>query len=370
MDAEQHILCLGARTQLDGAAEEELRKLLAGPVDWERLWEQAHLHEVIPLLASSLQRLPEPVAIPDGWLRRAERRTRATLLQNLVLADELVRVVRAFQEGGVTPVPVKGVVLAETIYGGLALRPAADLDVLVPARELAGARELLAALGYGQSDAPPFEAAHHPFHDAQYFTETGAGVVCLELHSALWNPRFHRPDEGLWDRLVPGELRGVSVLLLSPEDTLLHLAVHRARSPLRLRFLCDVAEAVRRHGDGLEWEILVRRAGALDARTALYSSLRLSRDLLGAPVPPASLEGLRVGALKRRLLDRTCGPPALFRPATPGDASQQPSLALRALEQDGLARIGVTLAAEVTRKVEKRRYARLLEKTSSGRAPA
>jgi hypothetical protein len=370
MDTEHHILCLGARTHLDPGAERELRERLAGPVAWDHLWDQANLHEVTPLVASTLGRVPEPAGVPSEWLARADRRARATLFRNLVLADELLSVLRTLADGGLTPVPVKGLVLAETVYGDLSLRPAGDIDVLVRPSQRGPARELLAGIGYRQSAAPSFESLHHPFHDVEYFRETGEGVVCLEIHSALWNPGFHRPDVGLWDRLVPGELRGVAVRLLSPEDVLLHLAIHRARSPLRLRFVCDVAEAVRRYGDGLDWVGLVRRAELLEARTALSTVLRLSRDLLGAPVPADSMERLRVGALKRRLLDRTCGARALFRPVAADDLTQQPSLALRALELDGLVRIGTTLAGGVGRKLEKRRYERALARGASASARA
>src|SRR5437870_5434496 len=128
MDTEQRILCLSARTRLDAGARERLLGLLRGPLDWERLWAQGHLHDVLPLVTTSLRDLQGEIDIPASWMARAQRRFYATLLQNTTLADELVRVCGALHEAGVESLPVKGVVLAETLYGNLALRPAADLD--------------------------------------------------------------------------------------------------------------------------------------------------------------------------------------------------------------------------------------------------
>jgi hypothetical protein len=182
------------------------------------------------------------------------------------------------------------------------------------------------------------------------------GEVCLELHRALWSPRFFAPDDGVWDRRVTADLCGAPIGVLSPEDTLLHLAIHRTRSPLRLRMVCDMAEVVRRLGTGLAWDEVVRRAHALGARAALHSALTLTGGLLGAPAPPGVLAALGVGALKRRLLERTCGARALFREAGPDDGDRKTRLALRLLEQDGGARIARALGHGVVRKGHKARF--------------
>src|SRR5439155_221901 len=137
------------------------------------------------------------------------------------------------------------IVLSHTLYRSLSLRPAADIDVLVRPQERPAARHALRTLGYGHRAQLLFAEAHHPYHDPQYFRATRRGEVCLELHHALWHPRFFARDDGIFDRAVVVELDGAAVRTLSPEDTLLHLAIHRTRSPLRLRLVCDAAEPVR-----------------------------------------------------------------------------------------------------------------------------
>src|SRR6266513_2528667 len=71
MNTEQRMLCLATRTVLEPIVERQLIELLRGPIDWERLWAQGHLHEVLPLLTVTLRRLAGQAPIPAPWLARA-----------------------------------------------------------------------------------------------------------------------------------------------------------------------------------------------------------------------------------------------------------------------------------------------------------
>jgi len=370
LDTEQRMLCLAARATLDPADEQDLLALLNGPVDWERLWLLGQTHEVAPMLAANLRRLQGRAAIPQAWLARAQKRFYAILMRNTALADELLRVLAALGAAGVVALPVKGIVLAESLYGGLGLRQCADLDVLVQPRDLPAAREALRALGFANNLSLSFDEANHPFHDPPYFREASNAEICLELHRALWDSRFFEFEaDALWRRAVEAPLHGVRVLTLSPEDTLLHLAIHRSRSALKLRFVCDIAELLRRRSATLDWAYIARQAEAAHARTALFSALALAQELLGAPLPPGILSKLGVGRLKRRLLDQTCGATALFR-ATPGERlADQEHITLRLLEQDGMLHVLRALGYTLLRN-RLRRFHTARRSADAGKAPA
>ena len=350
MNTEQRILCLAARTRIDPRDEECLLQLLRTPPDWEHLWAQAHRHDVLPLLTATLRRLRSQAHIPTDWMVRAERRLCATLLHNSVLVEELLRILAAFQEAGIAAMPVKGIVLAETLYGNLALRPAADLDVLARPADLPAARSVLDVLGFAQKIRSN-RRKPHPYHDPQYFRDTGRGAVCLELHWALCDPRLFRLDhDRLWERAVVTRLCGTDMRILSPEDTLLHLAIHRAGAPLRLRFTCDIAELLWRQRDALDWDYLLQQARDAGARTALFSALALAHELLGAPLVPTVLPRLGIGHLKRWLLNYTFGAHALFHPAAAGDLDQWAYAPLRPLLLDDLGPIARGLSIRLTRR--------------------
>lgn len=335
MNTEQRILCLAARTHLDPCAEATLLKALDGPVDWERLWREALVHQVWPLLDLHLRRLRDRVAIPDPWLERSHRHLAGTFFENVILADQLLRVVRALEGAGAEVLPVKGVVLAESVYGNLGLRPAADIDVLVRRADLPSARTALRSLGFAQEPNPDFGHVHHALHDPPYFAQAAGLTVCVELHWRLWAPHlFPLEVDRLWDRAVLTQVRGASIRTLSPEDTLLHLVIHRSRTSLRLRLVCDVAELLRRHTATLDWAYILREAHRGAARTALYNSLMLAQGLLDAPLAPETLRQLRIGRIKRGLLDYTHGTRALFRPPGADGAARELSVAQRLIMLD------------------------------------
>jgi putative nucleotidyltransferase-like protein len=351
LDGEQRALCLGARTSPTSEALERLAAVVSGGVDWERLWALAHLHEVVPLLAETLPKASGP-AVPPEWLARATKRRHVTLSANARLGDVLLSVLKGMGAAGVGAMPVKGLVIAEGIYGSLAARPCADLDVLVRPGDLPTARSVLRDLGFAQRAAPGYKALVHQFHDPAWGLDTPAGQIRLELHWALWADSARRlGTDGLWERSVDSTLLDKPVRTLSAEDTLLHLSIHRTRSALRLRWVVDVAELIHRRGNTLDWSAYLDRAQGAGARTSSWVVLTLARDLLDAPVPPGVIDELAVAWPKRIVLAWTCGRPALFRTARGGDVTQQPHLALRAFEEDGPARIAAVLGGSVTRPV-------------------
>lgn len=354
LDPETRALCLAARATLDSVEAERLASVVRGGLDWDRLWALGHLHEVVPLLGESIAAAAGDDA-PVDWLARARRRRHVTLASNARLADALLPILRAMAAAGIDAMPVKGLVIAEQLYGSLAARPCADLDVLVRPADLPAAREVLRGLGFGQRERPGYKALVHQFHDPAWGRGGPTDHVRVELHWALWADSDRRlGTAGLWDRSVEATLLDEPVRILSPEDTLLHLAIHRTRSALRLRWVADVAELVRRHGSTLDWAAFIERAGRARGRTASWAVLTLARDLLDAPVPPEVERALHVAWPKRAVLARSCGRDALFRAAPDGDVTQQPHLALRAFEEDGVAAIARGLGTSALRPIRER----------------
>lgn len=351
LDRETQVLCLGARSAPSAAAGERLRAVVAAGIDWDRLWALGHLHEVVPLLARSVPAGAGEL-VPDDWRQRAVKRRHVTLRSNGTLAAALMPVLDGMALAGIPAMPVKGLVIADRLYGDLASRPCADLDVLVRPGDYAAAGSVLYELGFRQRAEPRYKALVHEFHGPAWDRGAGPDHVRLELHWALWADSERRMGtDGMWERSVATTLLGHPIRTLSPEDTLLHLAIHRTRSALRLRWVADVAELVRTAGATLDWDAFLARARIAGGRTASWVVLDLARDLLDAPVPSGVLDELAVGWPKRSVLERTCGRTALFRAVPDGDVTQQPHLSFRAFEEDGIRRIAGSVSGSAIRPI-------------------
>jgi hypothetical protein len=349
LDRETRAVCLGARTSVAEPHAAELRSLVETGLDWDRMWDLGNRHDVLPLLSSSLSGGASG-PVPADWLERATRRRHVTLLKNGRMAEALEQVLDGLAAADVPAIPVKGLVVAESLYDSLAARGAADIDVLVHPADLPAGRQVLVDLGYRQRSEPTFTALVHEFHDPPWYVGSGNDVVRLELHWDLWADRFFRSDaDGLWARAIEGTFLGRPTRLLSAEDVLLHLAIHRSRSALRLRWLCDIGELVRRHGDDLDWVAVSERAERIGARTATWMVLSLAERFLGAELPAGTLERFRIGRAKQELLERTCGADATLRSGLPTDSDQTPHLTLRVFEQDGAGQIARALGSSLRR---------------------
>jgi hypothetical protein len=286
---EVELLLCCARSRPEAAAAGRIRALVQGGIDWEHLLELAHRHGTLPLLYWNLNAIC-PDAVPAATLARLRAFFQANAQRNLYLTGELVEILRLLEEHGLVAVPFKGPVLAASVYGNLALRRFADLDLLVQERDVARAAELLVSQGYrfcAEGARPSYLCEHKLSHD-------GKGVA-VDLHWRVTGRHipFHLELERLWARLEPISLAGAPLHTLPPEELLLVLCVHGCKhDPIPwedLIWICDVAELIAAR-PGLDWGRVTEEARRLGARRMLFIGLVLACDLLGAALPGAVLE--------------------------------------------------------------------------------
>ena len=88
--------------------------------------------------------LAEFIAAPSAL----ERCYYTDAARNVRLNDEMQRLLTLFEANHIRALPFKGPVLAQQLYGNIALRTMADLDFLVHEADLRNAKEMLAGEGF------------------------------------------------------------------------------------------------------------------------------------------------------------------------------------------------------------------------------
>jgi hypothetical protein len=255
--------------------------------------------------------VPGPVA---GALTGALATGRA---RHAVFARDLGTVLDALGAAGAPALVIKGAALAETLYPDPALRPFADLDLLIRRRDLEAADRALRGAGFAR-----LADDHSWQYDADWDAATvyeRAGGARVDLHWALLTePRYGWDPvaaEAVWERATPAVIAGRGARTLGREDTLLHLAAHLAvhHALVGLVWLWDLALVVERWGAGLDWPAVHARAARWRVSTALAFALDAVHDVFGvAPVaPPARPRGVRAAAF--RLLLARAGAARLTR---------------------------------------------------------
>jgi hypothetical protein len=289
---EDRCLLLLTRGRLAPEVQEEARDLMAQTVSWPRIVRQARAHGVLPLVTRNLKGL-EWSGVPDQIRVELDVAAAMNAARNGLLVRELTHVLGIFGRAGVPVVPLKGVALADRLYGDITRRVCSDIDVLVPRHAVPRAIAELRAVGYSPENelwARPSDVELFLGSDieAAFRRRVHAASPLVDLH---WDiTRRWRTDskaiEDLWAEASPTTLWEVSAYRLSPEWELLYLVVHAVRHRWgALKWLVDIHDYCSAHV--VDWDRLGAKADRFGWGRALRMTLGLCRALLGTGVPDA-----------------------------------------------------------------------------------
>lgn len=313
------LLCVHASVTEDEAAR--IRELAAFGLDWDYAFRFAERHAVLPLFYRRLEDHANDAA-PQSVRLRLRERFRANATRNLLLAGELARIARLFDEEGVALLAYKGPALAVSAYGDLTLRRFIDLDIIVRPSDVQRASALLRTLGFclpgGLSEAHMNLLLRSQHNVA--FTRDG-GRLMVELHWGVSAARFAdvRLERSAWERARGVELCGERIKCLSPEDSVLALCVHGTKHLWeRLAWICDVGRLL---DADLDWNYLSRAAEDSGTVRMLLLGLCLASELTGAKIPlrvrdkiveDRAVSGLSAWVLRRLFDGAEYAPASLF----------------------------------------------------------
>lgn len=262
---------------------------------WSSLVEEADRHHLTPLTYRLLEDGPFADRPPAALRARLRSSYELAAFRNAVLLRRTEEYAAALHRVGIPVILLKGIHLCRYVYPEPALRPMADVDLLVPRDRLAQVEQLFLDAGFGPVPRPDVEQfCTWSNHLAKLYKE---GAPVLEVHWTIERPTapFLIDLEGLWARARPVKLGGARVHVLATEDLLLHLSLHASYHHRfdwsALRGLVDIDRVVAHCP--VDWKALAERANAWGAAAFVYTTLRLTRELLGTPVPPSCFDSLR-----------------------------------------------------------------------------
>jgi hypothetical protein len=318
LSGETALLVHCARLHLSGPRIQVMRDILAAGVDWDHLQKRAIWHRLMPLLSHHLMS-PELIGfVPDTIALRLQSIHYQSLARNMLLQDELGRILSAFNKEGIPVVILKGSALLDTVYPDISLRPMSDLDILVHPEDLRRAEALVLGLEYIYLTKQADAFADREYHHLPNLGHRKKGIF-LEVHRHIVDAgdAFYFDISGFWARARPVRKANAEALAFSPEDLLIHLSVkflldRRYLSSAAVGQLCDISEISKHYSDSLDWDLVVKISRENGFAAGLYSVLYACQRILGTPVPAAVLHGIRPPQfdpavadlfLRRRVLD-------------------------------------------------------------------
>lgn len=284
-------------------AKRTVDELLSSPIQWKVVYELAEKHGVLPLLAQALSKSAERV--PADILQTLKQAYQNNLHKTLFLSRELISILDKLSDAGIDVMPYKGLALAESLYGDIALRQSGDIDLLIRDADLERIREAVGELGY-TPHIRLSEAEEKAYLKSGYECafDGPAGRNLLEVQWAI-QPRFYAVEiemEGLFRRAVNRTVAGYAIKTPSPEDLFLILAVHAAKHLWgRMIWVCDLARLSAL--PSLDWEWIGQQAEQLGVVRILRLSLQLAERLLDWPVPESANPCLPEDSIASALAD-------------------------------------------------------------------
>ncbi|HNV71656.1 MAG TPA: nucleotidyltransferase family protein, partial [Candidatus Ozemobacteraceae bacterium] len=304
MTPEDRLLSLAALHNAASNHANELQDLIRGAINWDTIHQKAAKHRIgcqvfQTLSIVAFDRVPE--LYRRHWQETAERSVR----HNLTLVGELIRVIDLLDRHGILCLSFKGPVLAALLHGTVALRPFADLDLIVATPEEARiAKELIVAEGYRvhESLTPRQEQLLLQTH-CEYHLLHPEKQIYIDLH---WNVfydyfsySFDLPRAFRESITVPVAHRALRSF--RPEDLLLLLSAHHARHAWEtMLMIVDIADLLQTHPD-LDWQYIENQAERVGGRRLLHLALFLAERVCTSHLPSYISSQARSDITVRRL---------------------------------------------------------------------
>jgi hypothetical protein len=296
-------------------------------MDWELATSLAAQQGVVALVYSALNASPSPV--PPSVQNRLRAGYLAAVLHGKAwLEPALTKVVEALCTARLEPIVLKGAALAYTAYPEPSFRSMSDVDLLLPAEQLKRASSILLEMGFVINA----EQVEPDYHLRSHYPP--GGRIGFELHRhVLPESSPYRVDVNrLRERSRVARLGTLEVPVLSPPDAVflscIHLAYTHRYERYPLRSLTDILAITLRHGDCLDWDVVVREALISRASGAVYWPLKFARAWLGAAVPPQVLSRLAPSFPNSWFISAVIEPTTLFNR---DDSSEESDTVLRNL---------------------------------------
>lgn len=269
---------------------------------------------LVPRITRTLARAGALESIPDRLAADLHRLSQSLVAHDLHQQQWLRRFLTERRPGDIPVILLKGTAFSGALYPSDAPRLSQDIDLLVKPEQFHRMCEILAAEGEPLKVDTGRRYTWSRLFEA-VFRIPGALPLLVEVHRDLTRAHQFRIDRhGLWERSDQSpEYQDPAVRQLSPEDTLLHLAVHEFRHGVPQphsyldawsvlnRWTPDLGRVVqlaRRWGCSTILYSLLRRVAFLFEPEGFEPGGSLRDDLDGV------LQALEPSGIKKAVLDR------------------------------------------------------------------
>jgi len=227
MRAELELITASAPIHATSADIDKIDHLLCEVTDWNYLLDMMVKNCAAGLFYRKLPLLKYNNLIPAETQKLFKKAYQTTFIHNTRLYTEFTYMASVLQAHNIPFVTLKGICMAEWLYGDIGLRQMSDIDILIQEKDGVRCLDALHSAGYVSQKEFMVDA----FVDAKsqnHFNPLFRNDVMVEIHIRLQNTReiYQQNLQEVWRDAVPVTLNGMETLRLKLSDMLIHACLH------------------------------------------------------------------------------------------------------------------------------------------------
>ncbi|MBU4376510.1 MAG: nucleotidyltransferase family protein [Candidatus Omnitrophica bacterium] len=243
-------------------------------LNWDVIFEKALRHRIAPFFSFVIRQTAREFSVPGSAKELFHKIYKQSMERNLFIYKTAEKITDGFKEYKIPLMFIRGPILGKDLYPDIALRPMADLDLLIKKDDIPKAHDALNRLGYQN-----FISSYEP--QRIYINENIELLLEIELN---------------WD-LEPGFGKDKDLLALEPEFLLIHLLVHLnkhiRRGETKLIWFCDIYLFIKRYGHTMDWEGFSGMIKNMRLEKHTYEILYLLKEWFGISYPDCVENGVK-----------------------------------------------------------------------------
>ena len=297
-------------------------------LDWHRLANLLCNNRMAVLAMQVFDRVNITDNIPAEAKSKLREQTENYQRAASKLGSALATYLHSASSQNIETIVLKGLWLCNKIYRNPAIRPGADIDILVRREQVDECIALLEQQGIGEFWPNLLKDEYFTRHHLHQQRSTPDLSIWFEIHWAFDHPYtlLTVNYESIFGRATPGILLGAPVQEMSLPDLLLGLAIHLVKHAVylpslmvredlpriiladgMLMYYLDITEVLKQNQDSIDWDLTIQLARDWGAVDILGSTLLAAKRYLDAPVPGNVLSALPISrswGITRKLMVR------------------------------------------------------------------
>ena len=263
--------------------------------DWDYLSRTIIERGIGPLFFNKLSLLSNAALIPEVTRTNLQQAYFRTLSRSMVLYDVFRRVADAFTLNHIQVVALKGIHLAEWLYGDIGLRQFSDIDLLVKREDGEKCLNILTELGFVQSGDEVSHLIKEKIGIVHY-PAMERNKVSVEIHIDLHHRRnaYSLDVNKIIENSEPLIINKSQVQVMELHDLLIFLCIHLDKhfsiGEVQFTSFSDITNLLDMHAAEIDWQKLESSCKEYNCVDNVYKYLLIAAEYFNAPVPATVTE--------------------------------------------------------------------------------